>query len=205
MTNILDLNTADKQRDLDIIPDGTICTVQMTVRPGGVGDGGWLKRSKPNKNGNCSDGLDCEFVVTDGPFAKRHFWQLFTLDGQDIQPIAGEISRRHLRAIVESARGIKPDDESDAAKAARRLTGWGDLNKLRFVVKIGVEPPQNGYKAKNKIDQVITPDRQDWKQIEQIAQSTNGAAAPTAAPNAQSAEPPAGQIVRPEWATKKVG
>jgi hypothetical protein len=34
---------------------------------------------------------------------------------------AGEISRNTLRAILESARGIKPDDKSEAAAAHARL------------------------------------------------------------------------------------
>jgi hypothetical protein len=114
-TTDFDFNTADKQRSVDVIPAGTICTLQLTIRPGGVGDGGWLKRSAD-----------------------------------------GEISRNTLRAILESARGIRPDDRSEAAEAARKVSGWADFDQLRFVARIGVRPPRDAYAAKNTILQVIT-------------------------------------------------
>jgi hypothetical protein len=103
----------DAQRNFDVIPDGTIATVRMTIRPGSAGEGGWLRRSK---DGN-SEALDCEFVVLDGPFAKRKVWSLLTVAGSTPgHAEAAKISAGKLRAILESARGIKPDDKSDAAK-----------------------------------------------------------------------------------------
>ena len=62
MTNH-NFNDAEPQRSFDVIPDGTIATVRMTVRPGSAGEDGWLRRSK---DGN-SEALDCEFGVLDGP------------------------------------------------------------------------------------------------------------------------------------------
>ena len=93
-----DFNEAGEQRD--VIPAGTVATVQLTVRPGGVGEGGWLKRAK---DGN-SEGLDCEFVLLDGQYAKRKFWTLFTLNGTtENHAEAGRISRSTIRAMLESA------------------------------------------------------------------------------------------------------
>jgi len=188
----LDFNTAGEQRSLDVIPANTICTLQMTVRPGGAGDGGWLRRA----NNGGSEGLDCVFVVVDEPYAKRKVWQLFTLNGTTKgHADAGEISRNTLRRVLESARGIRANDTSAAAQAARKVSGWADFNNLRFVARIGVRPPQDGYAAKNTIAEVITPDRQAWKQPEQIpGPSTNGGTAPM--PNAQ----PTNAIARPQWA-----
>ena len=40
----IDLNSAGKQRSFELIPADTIATAQMMIRPGGVGEGGWLKR-----------------------------------------------------------------------------------------------------------------------------------------------------------------
>ena len=153
--NSYDFNDADTQRNFDVIPDGTIATVRMTVRPGSAGEDGWLRRSK---DGN-REMLDCEFVVLDGPFAKRKFWMLFTVDGTTQgHAEAAKISASKLRAILESARGIRPDDKSDTATQARRIGSYGDLNGLSFIARVGVEPPQNGYKAKNRLDHVVTPD-----------------------------------------------
>ena len=108
-----DFNDADTQRNFDVIPGGTIAPVRMTVRPGSAGEGGWLRRSKDGG----SEALDCEFVVLDGPFAKRKVWSLFTVAGSTPgHAEAAKISAGKLRAILESARGIKPDDTSDTAK-----------------------------------------------------------------------------------------
>src|SRR6516165_5787464 len=169
-----DFNDAETQRNFDVIPDGTIATVRMTVRPGSAGEDGWLRSSKDGG----SEALDCEFVVLDGPFAKRKFWTLFTIAGTT--PGHGEaanISAGYLRAMLESARGIG---------------SYGDLNGLSFIARIGVEPPQNGYKAKNRLDHVVTPDDKAWHPVTQ-----EPAAAPSAAP-AKPASTPA-KINRPDW------
>lgn len=54
-----------------------------------------------------------------------------------------------LRSILESARGIKPDDGSEAAMNARRVDSYGDFDGLGFVAKIGFEKGMNGYREKN--------------------------------------------------------
>jgi hypothetical protein len=186
-----DFNDAQTQRNFDVIPDGTIATVRMTVRPGSAGEGGWLRRSKDGG----SEALDCEFVVLDGPFAKRKFWTLFTIAGTTPgHAEAANISAGKLRAMLESAHGIKPDDTSDAAKQARRIGSYGDLNGLRFIARIGVEPPQNGHKSKNRLDHVVTPDEKAWQPVTQEL-----AAASSAAP-AKAASTPA-KINRPDWAS----
>jgi hypothetical protein len=192
-----DFNTAGGQRD--VIPANTTCTLQLTIRRGGAGDGGWLKTSADG----ASVGLDCEFTVVDGNFVKRKLWQLFTLSGTtEGHAEAGEISKSTLRAILESARGIRPHDQSEAAQNARKVSGWQDFDGLRFVAMPGVRPPQNGFDAKNTVLRVITPERQQWKQPEQIDRSlladkptNSGAAAP-----ASTTTPPANAIARPTWA-----
>jgi hypothetical protein len=194
---MLDFNAAEPQRDMSLIDDGTVAVVQINVRPGNAGEGGWLKRSKTGE----SEALDCEFTVVDGPYAKRKFWTLFTLGGvSEGQKKAGDISGSRIRAILESARGIKPDDQSDAAKVARQINDWGDLDGLRFIAKIGVEKGKDGFKDKNVLEVAITPDRTAWKKVEQTLRqaaavasigSTFGAAPPPAQP---------GTIQKPGWA-----
>ena len=143
-TTNLDFNTAGEQRSFDVIPARTICILQLTIRRGGAGDDGWLKRSQ---DGN-SEGLDCEFTVTEGQYAKRKLWQLFTLRGTTPgHAEAGEISRNTLRAILESARGIKPNDTSEVAQAARKVSGWADFDQISFMAQLGVKPAQGTYPA----------------------------------------------------------
>ena len=63
-------------------PAGTVATVQLTVRPGGAGEGGWLKRSK---DGN-SEGLDCEFVLLDGHVRQAQVLGSFHVERNDRKP-----------------------------------------------------------------------------------------------------------------------
>lgn len=186
-----DFNNAPEQREGGLIPEGTVAVVHMTVRPGNAGEGGWLKRSK---NGD-SSALDCEFTVVEGPFAKRKFWSLFTVEGvTEGHAKAGEISASRLRGILESARGIRPDDESDTAKSARRVTSWGDFDGVRFMAKVGIEKGKEGYKDKNTLDAAVTPDRKAWTKVEQV----NKVPAPAAIAAAQQA---AAQPAKPAWAS----
>lgn len=190
-----DFNNAQEQREGGLIPEGTTAAVHMTVRPGNAGEGGWLKRSKTGD----SQALDCEFTVVDGPFAKRKFWSLFTVEGTtEGHAKAAEISASRLRGILESARGVRPDDESENAKGARRVSTWGDFDGIRFVADIGVEKGKDGYKDKNTLKAAITPDRKAWVKVDQVAKQQTAAfhAAPAIA--AAQTQQAAG---KPAWAS----
>ncbi len=200
---MIDLNEASEQREGGLIPEDTIATVHMTVRPGNADEGGWLKRSKDG----ATLAIDGEFTLVDGEYAKRKFWKLFTVkaaDGAtDGQKRACDISASQLRAIIESARGIRPDDESEQAKAMRQLTSYGDFNGLRFIAKIGIEKGKDGYKDKNSLDAAITPDRKAWHKVEQIAQPqqtapTNMTTLGAAATSVVAKVAPTG---KPSWAS----
>jgi hypothetical protein len=185
-----DFNDAGQQRLFDVIPANTIATVQISVRAGNAGEDGWLRRSKDGT----SEALDLELTVVDGEYARRKLWALLTLKGTtDGHAEAGRISREKIRAILESARGIRPDDKSEAAVQARRITSWGELNHMRFIARLGIEPAKGTFKAKNTIEEVITPDRRDWQRIEQPAKQ-----AASASIVAKPASTPA-PIARPQW------
>ena len=160
-----DFNEAGLQRSP--IPAGTIVVAEVTIRPGGAGEDGWLKRSKDGR----SEALDCEFTVLDGEHAKRKFWALLTLNGSTPgHDQAADISRRILRALLESARGIKPDDQSETARKAR-VADYSAFDGLRCMVRLGIEPARGGFRAKNIIDEVITPDAVNWRAIEQVSKA----------------------------------
>jgi hypothetical protein len=183
---MFDFNTAERE----LIPVDTVAVIQLDVKPGGVGDGGWLKASKDGT----SRGLYCEFTVVDGKHAKRKFWSRFTLEGEsDGHKEAGDISRRALRTILESARGIKPNDQTDDAKKARQVKDWGDFDGIRFIGRIGVEAAKDGYPAKNILHEVITPDRKNWHSVEQVKRADRPVQQPAVSEPAQA-------IVRPQWA-----
>jgi hypothetical protein len=192
-TTDFNFNTAGKQRAFDVIPNNTLVELQLTIRPGGAGDGGYLTRSK---NGE-SEGLDCECVVVDdNEYKKRKIFEWLLVSGTTPGQVEMAESRRNMiRAIIESARGIRPDDASEAATAARRISSWEDLQNIRFLARVGVKPPADGYDAKNFIKEVVTPERQNWRKVEQIVSAEINETA-TPAPNAK----PANAIARPQWA-----
>jgi hypothetical protein len=192
-----DFNDVGPQRTFDVIPAGTIATVELTIRSGGAGEDGWLRRSKDG----ASEGLDLELTVTEGPFSKRKFWCLLTLGGTTPgHSEAGDISRRRIRGILESARGIRPDDASDEAKAARQIASYGDLDGLRFIARIGVEPAQGNYRAKNTLDEAITPDRQAWRRVEQVPKPAGSAVPPAPTAASTTSVTAATALDRPAWA-----
>jgi hypothetical protein len=81
---MFDYSEAQPQRDL--IPHGTIVTLQLTVRAGGAGEDGQLTRSK---DGLC-EMLDAEFtVVDDGEFTRRKLWERFRCGRHDSGPRQG--------------------------------------------------------------------------------------------------------------------
>jgi len=180
-----DFNDAESNTG-DLIPKGTVAPVILTIRPGGTGDGGWLTQSRNSPY----QYLDCEFTVTAGPFAKRKFWTLLmaghaTPNEEKVAKTLG-ITRSKLRGILESARGIDPNDMSEAAKAKRIVNGYGDFSGMEFVAKIGVEAGTGGYADKNVFDNAVPVTSKDYAAAKSGAAPAfaPAAAAPVAAPAA---------------------
>jgi hypothetical protein len=185
----IDLNDATGQKTFDLIPADTIATLAIKVRGGGAGPDGTLRRSKDGR----SEGLDLELTVVDGPHARHKLWALLTLSGEtEGHAEAGRIAQSTLRAMLESARGVRPDDKSEAAKQQRRIETYLDLDGLRFVGRIGVDPARNGYAAKNRLASVITPEMQAWRKPEQ-------GSAPPATTSSSATSSGSNAIARPKW------
>src|SRR5687767_9531213 len=155
----------------ELIPDGTFAKIKMTIRPGGVNgstamDAGLLKAS------NSSDAklLDCEFTVIDGHFAKRKFWQTFTVAGGKLndkgQSKGWNISKSTFRAMVDSALGLNPQDTSPAAKQKRVIQALKQLDGIVFAARIMIEPASSPqYKDQNKLANVVLPGEPQYAAI----------------------------------------
>jgi hypothetical protein len=160
-----DLNDAQPQLGPigELIPDGTFAKVKMTIRPGGVNgstqiDVGLLKASQSSD----AKMLDCEFTVVAGAYARRKFWQNFTVAGGKLdekgQSKGWNISKSAFRAMVDSALGLDPRDESPAAKGKRVIQGLKQLDGIVFAARIMVEPASSPqYKDANKLANVVLP------------------------------------------------
>ena len=187
----------------DLIPHGTTATVGMHIHAGGVGEDGMLKRSK---DGLC-EMLHVEFTVLDGPYKGRKFWENLILAGTtDGHKEAVKISQGTLKAILDSALGLKPDDMSPEARKARNVSPK-QFEGMTFIAKIGIEkgkPKNDGsggnWDDKNILAGVITPDKKYWHPVEQPPPFNGGGAGATAAaPSTPAAA--AAPVERPRWAT----
>lgn len=162
MSHWNDFNDADNQSSFDLIPAKTHAKVRMTLKPGGVDNphmgwtGGYATRSQTTG----SVYLNAEFVVLAGPFARRKVWSLIGLHSEK-GPEWANIGRSFLRAALNSARNIHPQDQSPQAQQARCIQGFQDLDGLEFVVRIDVEPDQKG-EHRNQIRTVIQPDHPEY-------------------------------------------
>lgn len=160
-----DMNDAGPQMTPagDLIPDGTFAKLRMTIRPGGTNgaapiDAGVLRASRSGD----AKLLDCEFTVVDGGFARRKFWQMFTVSGGKLddkgQSKGWNISKATFRAMIDSALGLDPRDESPAARQKRVIQGLKQLDGIVFAARVMIEPASDPqYKDANKLANVVVP------------------------------------------------
>ncbi len=168
-----DLNDAQPQMAPvgDLIQDGTFAKVKMTIRPGGTNgstpiDAGLLKASQSSD----AKLLDCEFTVVAGPYARRKFWQNFTVAGGKLdekgQSKGWNISKATFRAMVDSALGLDPRDEGAAARAKRVFQGLKQLDGIVVAARIMVEPASDPqYRDANKLANVVLPGEPQYDAI----------------------------------------
>jgi hypothetical protein len=183
----------------ELIPDPTIATVSTHINPGGVGEDGMLTRSK---DGGC-EMLVAVLTLVDGPYKGRKVFERWVLEGTtEGHAESVRINRGTIKAILDSAFGLKPKDESDAARAVRTVS-LGQLQGITFIAKIGIQKgkPKNDGSGENWADKnvlagVITPDKKDWHPVEQPP-PFNGGGAPSSGPASST---PAAPVERPGWA-----
>lgn len=158
-----DYNDAGSQASYDLIPKGTIVPVRMTIKPGGFDDQsqGWTGGYATHNDTTGSVYLSAEFVITEGPFAKRKVWSLIgllSLKG----PEWGSMGRSFVRGILNSSRGLSDKDNSPQSQTARRINGFVDLDGIEFLAKIDVGKDANG-DPKNEIRFAVMPNHKDWE------------------------------------------
>jgi hypothetical protein len=200
---MFDYSDAPPPRGDELIPHGTIATVQMRVRASNAGERRMLTRTKDGG----AEFLDCEFVIIEGPCAKRKFWDRFILAGTtDGHAKAADISRSTLKAILDSAFDLDPGDKSPEARA-RRTVDLKVFDGLNFLAKIGIEKGKakndgsgDKWEDKNILAAAITRGGKDWKgPIPQPPPFNGGnATLPLETPPASG---PASGITKPGWAT----
>ncbi|CAK0774294.1 DUF669 domain-containing protein [Gammaproteobacteria bacterium] len=191
---------AEQQQEFGTIPVDTLVKVSLKLRPGGYDDesmgisGGWATQSPTTG----AIYLDCEYVVLEGTYVKRRVWSkigLYSPKG----PTWTQMGRSAIRAILNSARGFSPKDNRPQAVKARCIQGFGELNGLEFLIRVGIETDQRG-DNRNSLAQVIEPNHAEYAKV---MGSVPAAGSATSAP-ASSAPPPASPArpaaIKPGWA-----
>lgn len=150
--------------------------------------------------------LNCDFVVLEGPYAKRKVWSLIGLHSEK-GPEWANMGRSFIRALLNSARGLHPRDDSPAAQSARCIQGFANLDGIEFVARIDVEKDQRSVEDRNVIHTVIQPDYPEYAAVmggvrvpASAVTAAPAAPAPFAAPAAPAAAAGPAQPFRPAWA-----
>ncbi len=209
-TNWSDFNDADTQNGFDLIPKGTLVPVRMTIKPGGYDDSsqGWTGGYATQSFETGAVYLSAEFVVTGGDYAKRKLWSnigLYSAKG----PTWGQMGRSFIRAALNSARNVHPQDNSPPAVAARRIAGFHDLDGIEFLARVDVEKDAKGG-DRNVVKLAVEPDYPDYARLMGVPTRTHGApSAPTAraapapahSPAPATASPSRVPTGKPAWAT----
>ena len=209
-----DFNDAEAQHGaFDLIPKGTIVPLRLSIKPGGHDDHsqGWTEGYATQSFDTGAVYLACEFVVTGGPFAKRKMWSnigLYSKKG----PTWGQMGRSFIRAVLNSARNVQPQDNSPQAAAARRITSFADLDGLEFIARVDVEIDAKGA-DRNVVKQVVEPDHKEYAAlIANVPKAPTGSAgggpsgapalqaAPRSSPPQRAAQGVATPTTKPAWA-----
>lgn len=207
-SNWNDFNDAEAQHGaFDLIPKGTIVPLRMTIKPGGHDDHsqGWTGGYATESFETGAVYLACEFVVTGGPFAKRKMWSNVGLHSKK-GPTWGQMGRSFIRAALNSARNVHPQDNTAQASAARRIDSFADLDGIEFIARVDVEKDNKG-EDRNVVKLAIEPDHKDYAAL--MGHAAKGAAggggsgatvqaAPAYTPPARAAQPAA--TGKPSWA-----
>jgi hypothetical protein len=199
-SNWNDFNDADAQQGgFDLIPKGTIVPVRMTIKPGGHDDHtqGWTGGYATESFDTGAVYLACEFVVTGGPYAKRKMWSNVGLHSKK-GPTWGQMGRSFIRAALNSARNVHPQDNSAQAAAARRINSFADLDGIEFIARVDVEKDSKG-EDRNVVKVAVEPDHKDYGALMGVP-SKGGSTAPVQPASHQAAPQRAPVSGKPAWA-----
>ena len=198
-----DFNDAEQQTSFDLIPKGTVAKVRMTIKPGGHDDAarGWTDGYATESFDTGSVYLAAEFVVLAGEYAKRKLWSNIGLHSPKGDAWAN-MGRTFIRAVLNSAYGVLPSDQSPEAQNARRIASFAALDGIEFVARIDVEKDSKG-ENRNVIKLAIEPDHKDYAAFMGVASKvpTSGSSGTPAqaAPSHAAPQRPV-SASKPAWA-----
>lgn len=152
---IVDYSDAKNQGEYELIPDGTVVKVKFEIKEGNYNDPsrGWNK-GLATQGQSGAVYLNTINTVIAGEHKDKKIFNLIGLYSPKGETYR-EMGRTYIKAILDSAHGIDPNDHSAIAQKKRQAT-WTDLTKLVHLVEVGTKHDQKG-NLRNEIKKVITP------------------------------------------------
>jgi hypothetical protein len=165
----INLNDAENQNK-GVAPPGAYW-VKARVKRGGAGEDGLLRLAR-NLYGLMLE-LECT-IIDDDEWRGQKITDYITCDLQEYDPndidtppifadkkanlqTATRIGRSKLKAIVNSAFGLMPNDDSDEAREKRTPESYAAFDGLCFMVQAEVRPAEGKFRERNVIDFIIEP------------------------------------------------
>ena len=115
------------------------------------------------------------------------------------------MGRSFIRAVLNSARNVHPQDNSPQAAAARRIQGFHELDGIEFLARVDVEKDAKGL-DRNVVKLAVEPDHPEYAKLMGVPPKTtgggtSGAPAQPAAPAYQAAPAQRAPVTgKPSWA-----
>lgn len=164
-----DFNTAE-QINFETIPNGTLVKVSIKIKAGNHNEyeRGWTDGYATKNWASGSVYLNCEFTVLEGEHAGRKIWQLIGLYSEKNNNRWGSMGRGFIRSILNSAKGLKDDDDSSIAQEARKTASFADIDGLEFVAMIGVEKDRYG-NDRNVVKKGVSLEHKDYNEVMGLA------------------------------------
>jgi hypothetical protein len=184
---------AEDQQSRDLFPGG-VYPLKAEVILGGHGEDGTLTLASSKRSLHLA--LVC--TVNEGEHRGRKVWDNVTValaENNSLPPLepgklnklqtAVRIGRARIKALLNSARGLDPNDKSEATEAKRAIESHDDLTGMIFWAEISEEPARDGYAARNKIERIVEPCDADYPKA---AKTQPAASAAIALPPRKSPE-----------------
>ena len=158
-------NDAEDQMSYALIPHKTIAKVRILVKRGGYVTDEWPDGYATKSKSSDSVYLACEFIVIGGEYDNRKVWSNIGLYSAASDKYAS-IGRSTIKAILNSANNLHPEDKSPQAVEVRNIKDFGDLNDLEVVAEITID--DKGKTPKNEIKTIITPGHPKYEEYMQF-------------------------------------
>ena len=158
-------NDAEDQMSYALIPHKTIAKARILVKRGGYVTDEWPDGYATKSKSSDSVYLACEFIVIGGEYDNRKVWSNIGLYSAASDKYAS-IGRSTIKAILNSANNLHPEDKSPQAVEVRNIKDFGDLNDLEVVAEITID--DKGKTPKNEIKTIITPGHPKYEEYMQF-------------------------------------